>query len=103
VSLDSGVRVLNINSWPPPSVNRPAGRELVVRLVQEGRSGRGVAYLDDGTMVVVENGRKAVGAERRVVVTRVLQTVAGRMIFAALREEMATGDPARGAGRGRQE
>lgn len=88
-----GVRVLNINELA--SAIRPSvlpGEELLVHVVQEGKEvGQGVAYLDDGTMVVVDQGRKAVGSERRVVVTRVLQTMAGRMIFAALRDNGAGG------------
>jgi uncharacterized protein YacL len=96
-----GVRVLNVNELA--NAVRPVvlpGEEMTVRLVQEGKeAGQGVAYLDDGTMVVVDQGRKALGSERRVVVTRVLQTVAGRMIFAALREEAAAGGRARGVER----
>jgi uncharacterized protein YacL len=96
-----GIRVLNVNELA--NAVRPVvlpGEEMTVRLVQEGKeAGQGVAYLDDGTMVVVDQGRKAVGTERRVVVTRVLQTVAGRMIFAALREEAATGPRPRSAER----
>jgi uncharacterized protein YacL len=96
-----GVPVLNVNELA--NAVRPVvlpGEELVVRLVQEGKeAGQGVAFLDDGTMVVVDQGRKALGMERRVVVTRVLQTVAGRMIFASLREEAAAGGRARGSER----
>ncbi len=79
-----GVQVLNINELANAvkSVVLP-GEELVVRVIQEGKEvGQGVGYLDDGTMVVVEGGRKFLGNELEVVVTRVLQTVAGRMIFA---------------------
>lgn len=96
-----GVRVLNLNELA--NAVRPnvlPGEELLVHVVQEGKEvGQGVAYLDDGTMVVVDQGRKAVGSERRVVVTRVLQTVAGRMIFAALRENGAGGAQEPGPGR----
>ena len=49
--------------------------------------GQGVGFLEDGTMVVVENGRRLMGQETGVVATRVLQTVAGRMIFAQPRGE----------------
>jgi uncharacterized protein YacL len=97
-----GVRVLNVNELA--TAVRPVvlpGEEMVVRVVQEGKeAGQGVAYLDDGTMVVVDQGRKAVGSERRVVVTRVLQTVAGRMIFASLREGEPAAPRARNAERG---
>ena len=54
-----------------------------VRVIREGREpGQGVAYLEDGTMVVVENGRRRVGETLNAEVTTVLQTSAGRMIFA---------------------
>ena len=56
-----------------------------INIIQEGREiGQGVAYLDDGTMVVVEDGRDQIGKQVEVVVTKVLQTAAGRMIFARL-------------------
>jgi uncharacterized protein YacL len=59
------------------------GEALVVRVIQEGKeSGQGIAYLDDGTMVVIENGRRFMDNELEVSVTKVLQTNAGRMIFA---------------------
>lgn len=79
-----GVRVLNINSLA--NAVKPAvlpGEELHVRVIQEGKEpGQGVGYLDDGTMVVVEGGNRHIDTELAVTVTRVLQTVAGRMIFA---------------------
>lgn len=80
----TGVRVLNINELA--GALRPIvlpGEEMTVHIVREGKEpGQGVAYLDDGTMVVVENGRRQVGETQEVVVTTVLQTSAGRMIFA---------------------
>jgi uncharacterized protein YacL len=79
-----GVKVLNINELANAvkSVVFP-GEEMMVRIIQEGKEyGQGVAYLDDGTMVVVENGRRHINSDVDIVVTRVLQTVAGRMIFA---------------------
>ncbi|MDQ3856587.1 MAG: TRAM domain-containing protein, partial [Chloroflexota bacterium] len=64
------------------------GEYLTVRLVKPGdQIGQGVGYLDDGTMVVVENGRRVINNEVDVTVTRVLQTMAGRMIFAQLHNE----------------
>jgi uncharacterized protein YacL len=79
-----GVRVLNINSLA--NAVKPAvlpGEELHVRVIQEGKEvGQGVGFLDDGTMVVVEGGNRHMDVELTVTVTRVLQTVAGRMIFA---------------------
>lgn len=82
-----GVKVLNINELA--NAVKPVvlpGEEMHVLVIQEGKElGQGVAYLDDGTMVVVENGRKYMNSEVDVVVTRVLQTVAGRMIFAQMK------------------
>lgn len=79
-----GVRVLNINQLANAvkTVVLP-GESIKVRIIQEGREiGQGVGYLDDGTMVVVENGRKYISSTMEVTVTRVLQTQHGRMIFA---------------------
>jgi len=78
-----GVRVLNINELANAvkSILLP-GEGLHVRVIQEGKeSGQGVGYLEDGTMVVIEDGRKYIGKEINVAVTKVLQTAAGRMIF----------------------
>jgi uncharacterized protein YacL len=79
-----GVRVMNINSLA--NAVKPAvlpGEELRVRVIQEGKeAGQGVGFLDDGTMIVVEGGARLIDHEVDVGVTRVLQTVAGRMIFA---------------------
>ncbi len=79
-----GVRVLNLNELA--NALKPVvlpGEALDVRILKEGKEPhQGVAYLDDGTMVVVENGRPLIGQSSRVVVTSVLQTAAGRMIFA---------------------
>ena len=63
-----------------------SGEEMTVYLVKEGKEqNQAVAYLDDGTMIVVENGRQYIGRSAMVVVTSVLQTAAGRMIFAKAR------------------
>lgn len=81
-----GVPVLNVNELANAvkSVLLP-GEALAVNIIQEGKeSGQGVGYLDDGTMVVVEDGRGQVNSKATVVVTKVLQTAAGRMIFARL-------------------
>jgi len=79
-----GVRVLNVNSLA--NAVKPAvlpGEELRVRVIQEGKeAGQGVGFLDDGTMIVVEGGVRYIDKDLDVAVTRVLQTVAGRMIFA---------------------
>src|SRR5207248_10013498 len=78
------VRVLNVNELANAvkSIVLP-GQELSLKVIQEGKeAGQGVGYLEDGTMVVVENGRRALGSTIMVMVSRVLQTAAGRMIFA---------------------
>ena len=79
-----GVQVLNVNELSNALRSIVlSGEELRVHIVQEGKeAGQGVAYLDDGTMVVIEGGKRYVNAFHDVVVTRVLQTAAGRIIFA---------------------
>ncbi len=79
-----GVTVLNINDLANAvkAVVLP-GERMTIKVIQEGKEqGQGVAYLDDGTMVVVEEGRRLMNQQVDVVVTKVLQTAAGRMIFA---------------------
>jgi uncharacterized protein YacL len=80
-----GVQVLNVNQLANAvKVVVLPGEEMEVHIIQEGKeSGQGVGFLDDGTMVVVEGGRRHLNEQLEVIVTRVLQTVAGRMIFAA--------------------
>jgi len=82
------VRVLNVNDLA--NALKPVilpGEAMNVRLVREGKEpGQGVAYLDDGTMVVVNNARERIGQKLDVTVTSVLQTSAGRMIFADIKE-----------------
>ena len=79
-----GLRVLNVNELA--NAVKPAflpGEEMRVKVIQEGKEpGQGVAFLDDGTMIVVEGGGRYLDRELDVTVTRVLQTVAGRMVFA---------------------
>jgi uncharacterized protein YacL len=84
-----GIRVLNINELANAvkSVLHP-GEEMSVRIIQEGKeAGQGVGYLDDGTMIVVEGGLRYLNSDLPITVTRVLQTVAGRMIFAQPRSQ----------------
>ena len=79
-----GVTVLNINELTNAvkSVLLP-GEQMSIRVIQEGKEqNQGVGYMDDGTMVVIENGRDHLDHEILVTVTKVLQTAAGRMIFA---------------------
>lgn len=84
-----GVKVLNINELA--NAIKPvvmSGEEINVYLVKEGKEQhQAVAYLDDGTMIVVENGRPKIGSLVTVVVTSVLQTAAGRMIFAKFKQD----------------
>lgn len=84
-----GVAVLNINELT--NAVKPVvlpGETMKVFVLKEGKEvGQGVAYLDDGTMVVVENARRYIGKNVEVAVTSVLQTTAGRMIFTRLKED----------------
>ena len=78
-----GVMILNVNELANAvkSVLLP-GETLSIRVIQDGKElGQGVGYMDDGTMVVIENGRDYMNRETLVTVTKVLQTAAGRMIF----------------------
>jgi uncharacterized protein YacL len=87
----SGVAVLNVNDLAnalKPAV--VAGEAMRVDVLREGKeAGQGVAYLDDGTMVVVDQGKRWIGQTVDVAVTSVLQTSAGRIIFTRLRDEDA--------------
>ncbi|MFZ5596961.1 MAG: PIN/TRAM domain-containing protein [Bacillota bacterium] len=79
-----GVKVLNINELA--NAVKPVvlpGEEMTVQVVKDGKeAGQGIGYLDDGTMIVVDGGKRFIGQTIPVVVTSVLQTAAGRMIFA---------------------
>jgi uncharacterized protein YacL len=83
------IHVLNVNSLA--NAMKPAllpGDALTVKVLTEGKEpGQGVGYLDDGTMVVVEGGARQVDRDVEVIVTRVLQTVMGRMVFAQPRQD----------------
>ncbi len=87
VAAVKGVRVLNINELS--NAIKPValpGEEMYVTVVKDGKEpGQGVAYLDDGTMIVVEGGQKELGNPVNVIVTSVIQTAAGRMIFTKLK------------------
>lgn len=82
-----GVSVLNINELA--NAVKPVvipGEDMHIQIIKDGKeSGQGVAYLDDGTMIVVEGGKRYVGDIVDVIVTSVLQTAAGRMIFAKIK------------------
>ena len=85
-----GVRILNVNDLTNAvkAILLP-GEKLLVNVIQEGKEiNQGVGYMEDGTMVVVENGRPYLGQQIDVVVTKILQTAAGRMIFARHEKEL---------------
>ncbi len=84
-----GIRILNVNDLTNAvkSILLP-GEKMTVNVIQEGKEiNQGVGYMEDGTMVVVENGRSFVGQQIEVSVTKILQTAAGRMIFARHEKE----------------
>ncbi len=90
VAKFQGVPVLNINELA--NAVKPVvlpGEEMTIQIIKDGKeSGQGIAYLDDGTMIVVEGARRHIGEIMDVVVTSVLQTAAGRMIFARQKDQM---------------
>lgn len=89
-----GIRVLNINqlTLALKPVVLP-GEEMTLTIVREGKEpGQGVGYLEDGTMVVVGEGREHIGETCKVTISQVIQTVAGKMIFAEFRGQRGAGD-----------
>jgi len=86
VATIQGIKVLNINELA--NALKPVvfpGEEMQIKLIKEGKEhNQAIGYLDDGTMVVVEDARRLIGQEVKVAVTSVLQTQAGRMIFTKL-------------------
>ena len=88
VASIQGVKVLNINELA--NALKPVvfpGERMQIKLIKEGKEhNQAVGYLDDGTMVVVEEARRLLGQEVKVSVTSVLQTQAGRMIFTKLEQ-----------------
>ena len=100
VAALQGVLVLNVNELA--NALKPVvlpGEEMPVMIIKEGKEQyQGVAYLDDGTMVVVEDGRRHIGEHTEVVVTSVLQTVAGKMIFARLKGQIIEDEDGRDGG-----
>lgn len=82
-----GIKILNVNELA--NALKPVvlpGETMTVKVIKEGKeTGQGVAYLDDGTMIVVDNAQKHQGSNVEVLVTSVLQTTAGRMIFSELK------------------
>jgi len=86
VATIQGIKVLNINELA--NALKPVvfpGEQMQIKLIKEGKEyNQAIGYLDDGTMVVVEDGRRLIGQEVKVAVTSVLQTQAGRMIFTRL-------------------
>lgn len=96
-----GVKVLNINELA--NALKPIvmpGELMQVKILKEGKEhDQGIAYLDDGTMVVVDNGRRRLGQTLTISITSVLQTQAGRMIFARVNQENERGAGDRGGDR----
>jgi uncharacterized protein YacL len=89
VAALQGVQVLNVNELA--NALKPVvlpGEEMTVTIIKEGKeANQGIGYMDDGTMIVVEGGRRFIGDTLDVIVTSVLQTVAGKMIFANIKTE----------------
>ena len=83
-----GIKILNVNELA--NALKPVvlpGETMAVKIIREGKEpGQGVAYLDDGTMVIVDHAVKNIGKNVEVIVTSVLQTTAGRMIFSEMKE-----------------
>lgn len=96
-----GVKVLNLNNLA--NALKPVvlpGEEIIIQVMKEGKDdNQGIGYLEDGTMVVVENGRHLLGKDVRVNVTSIIQTAAGKMIFTKARD--GQGGDKGGGGRGR--
>lgn len=92
-----GLKVLNVNELAQSL--RPVilpGETLEVKVIQRGSErGQGIAYLEDGTMVVVENGAKLVGKKVQIEFSRTLQTVAGKMMFATIAKSRPVSQPSR--------
>jgi rRNA-processing protein FCF1 len=103
VAAVEGVQVLNVNelSQSLRPITLP-GEMLNIKIIQKGSNrDQGVGYLDDGTMIVIEGGAKYVGREMPVSVTRMHQTVAGKMVFGQVKEPKG-GNPAAAAERDRE-
>lgn len=87
-----GIRILNVNELA--NALKPVvlpGESITVKIIKEGKEpGQGVAYLDDGTMVVVDGGNQYIGKTVQTIVTSVLQTTAGRMIFSGVKNAAHT-------------
>jgi uncharacterized protein YacL len=88
VATVSGIKILNINELVNSlKTTLLPGEQIEVKVIQEGKEkSQGVGYLSDGTMIVVENGAAFIGQSVKTTVSRVLQTVAGRMIFVQANE-----------------
>ena len=98
VATVQGVRVINLNQVA--AALKPTvlpGERVVIELLRPGEAqGQAVGFMDDGTMIVVENARRLIGSEVEVTVTRLLQTATGRIIFARLSsDDAANGEPAK--------
>ena len=82
----AGVKILNINSLANEiKTNLLPGESLLVKLVQSGKEeNQAIGYLEDGTMIVIKNASEYIGESKEVTVEKVLQTSAGRMVFAII-------------------
>ena len=80
----SGIKTLNVNALAEAMRTAVTpGMKMTLRIVKEGReAGQGIGYLNDGTMVVIEDGKDRLGEDAEITVTAVRQTSAGRMVFA---------------------
>lgn len=89
VAVLQGVKVLNVNELA--NALKPVvlpGEEMAVTIIKEGKEqNQGIGYLDDGTMIVVEHAKQHIGQTTDVIVTSILQTPAGKMIFAIMKNE----------------
>jgi uncharacterized protein YacL len=90
-----GIKILNVNELA--NALKPVvlpGELMTVKIIKDGKEpGQGVAYLDDGTMIIVDNAQKYQGMNVEALVTSVLQTTAGRMIFSELKTVVAEKKP----------
>jgi uncharacterized protein YacL len=90
-----GIKILNVNELG--NALKPVvlpGEMMTVKIIKDGKEpGQGVAYLDDGTMIIVDNAQKYQGMNVEALVTSVLQTTAGRMIFSEMKAVVADKKP----------
>jgi uncharacterized protein YacL len=83
VAAVTGIKVLNINDLSSSlKMTAIPGEKMIIEIQKQGKeNGQGIGYLEDGTMVIIEDGRQHIGSAKEVVITSVTQTSAGRLIF----------------------